>query len=463
MRHHLVILLLLFGAALGTGCATTPKVSEVMQSVPNPPEQPRITSTEGLLSPEQSKAIIERLEHAGHPTDMLERQITVMEAVSKSPLSKGNKATLLIDGPATYAAMFEAIGGAKDHINLESYMFEDVKNGATGQSLSDLLLQKQAAGVQVHLIYDSVGSMGTPGSLFKRLRNGGIQVIEFNPINPLFAHGNWRLTQRDHRKILVVDGKVAITGGVNISEVYSGELFGVKEEKEEEIPWRDTDVQIEGPAVAEFQKLFLDTWQREKGPKLAQRNYFPSPTEQGKALVKVVGNTPGEMNRLTYIMYLTALALAEKYAHLTTAFFVPDHQMIQVLSIAARRNVDVKLILPRNNTSWLALYAGRRHYAELLRAGVKLYEHHTAVLHAKTAVIDGVWSTIGSTNMDFLSFSKNDEVNAIILSRGFSGDMENMFARDLLDCDEIRLETWEHRPFLGRIKEWFAHLFADWL
>ncbi len=455
-------LMLLFSAALGAGCATTPKVIEVMQKVP-PPEHPRISTPEGLLSPGQSKALIERLEHGAEHTDMLSRQLAVMEAVSTSPLSKGNKVMLLIDGPATYAAMFKVIGNAQDHVNLESYIFEDVKDATTGQSLVDLLLQKQAAGISVNLVYDSVGSMGTPAALFKRLRDGGVQVIEFNPINPLLAHGNWRITQRDHRKILIVDGRIAITGGVNISEVYSGELFGVKEEKEEEIPWRDTDVQIEGPAVAEFQKLFLDTWHREKGPKLAEHTYFPTLKEEGNALVKVVGNTPGELNRNTFIMYLSAIAFAENYAHLTTAYFVPDRQMVQVLTDAAGRGVDVKLILPRHSSSWLALNAGRYHYSKLLQAGVKLYERRNAVLHAKTAVIDGVWSTVGSTNMDFLSFTKNDEMNAIILSRQFADEMEKMFIRDLQDCDQIKLEGWKERPLVPRIKEWLGNLFSDWL
>ncbi|HEY6008268.1 MAG TPA: phospholipase D-like domain-containing protein, partial [Geobacteraceae bacterium] len=435
MRLCTNILLFLFGVALGAGCATTPKVADVIQEVPSSSKQPRIASAEGLLSPERSKTLIERLEHTADPTDMLQRQIAVMEAVSRSPLIKGNKVTLLIDGPATYAAMFSAIGDAKDHINLESYVFEDVKSTVTGQSLVDVLLQKQAAGVQVHLIYDSVGSMGTPATLFKRLRDGGVQVIEFNPINPLVAHGQWRLTQRDHRKILIVDGKLAITGGVNISEVYSGELFGVEKEEGEEVPWRDTDVRIEGPAVAEFQKLFLGTWQREKGAKPAERHYFPPLAEEGDALIEVAGSTPGEMNRITFIMYASAIAFAEKYVHLTTAFFVPDRQTVHALTDAAGRGVDVQLVLPRKSSSWLALHAGRYHYSELLQAGVGLCERRNVVLHAKTAVIDGVWSTIGSTNMDFLSSSKNDEVNAIILSRPFAAEMEKMFARDLQDCD----------------------------
>jgi cardiolipin synthase A/B len=463
MMHFFCRLLLFSVAMAGTGCVSTPQVSKVVQEIQTPSEPPQIASAKGFLSPEQSNALIENLKQSVDPTDMLDRQIAVLESVSRSPLVKGNKVTLLVDGPATYAAMFNLVEHAQDHINLESYLFEDIKNSATGETFADLLLRKQAAGIQVHLIYDSVGSMGTPAQLFKRLRDGKIQVVEFNPINPLLAHGKWRLTQRDHRKILVVDGKVVITGGVNISEIYSGELTGVKEEKEEELPWRDTDVQIEGPAVAEFQKLFLDTWHREKGPKLADRHYFPPLKDEGNALIKVVGNTPGEKNRLTFIMYVSAITFAEHYVHLTNAFFVPDRQTVDALTGAAGRGVEVKLILPQHSSSWLALAAGRYHYSELLQAGVKLYERRNAMLHAKTAVIDGAWSTVGSTNMDFLSFSKNDEVNAIVLSRGFADAMENMFIKDLKDCDRIQLEKWQQRPFFSRMKEWFAHLFSGWL
>ena len=303
MKRFFCCLLLYAGVIIGSGCATTPQVSNVVQEVPASPEPPQIASAKGFLSPEQSKALIDKIKHTADPTDMLDRQIAVLESVTKSPLVKGNKVTLLVDGPATQAAIFKLIEAAQDHINLESYIFEDVNNVATGQSLADLLLLKQAAGVRVQLIYDSVGSMGTPAALFKRLRDGGIQVIEFNPVNPLFAHGKWRLTHRDHRKILIVDGKVVITGGINISEVYSGSHTESAKKKAEEIPWRDTDVQIQGPSVAEFQKLFLDTWQRQKGANVADRNYFPLLKEEGNELIQVVGNTPGEMNRITVIMY----------------------------------------------------------------------------------------------------------------------------------------------------------------
>jgi cardiolipin synthase len=446
----------------GGGCATLPNVTETIREAPTSQEPRQIASAKGLLSPKQSKALMERLQRSVDATDMIQRYSAVIESVSESPLTKGNKVTLLVDGPATYVAMFKAVKNARDHINLETYIMEDIED-ETGRKFADLLLQKQADGVQVNLIYDSVGSYTTPAAFFQRLRDGGIQVVEFNPINPLKARGKWRLAKSDHRKILIVDGKIAITGGVNISQVYSSSLSGRGDKEAVQMPWRDTDVQIEGPAVAEFQKLFLDTWQRQEGAILAQGNYFPALKEEGQALVGVLGSTPGEVNRLTFIMYVVAITFAENSLHMTNAYFVPDTQTVEALTDAAKRGVDVRIILPGTTDSSLAQYAGQYYYTDLLKAGVKLYRRRDALLHAKTLVIDGIWSTVGSTNMDFWSFSSNDEVNAVILSREFATEMEKMFDQDLGESDQVRWEDWKRRPLSLKVKEWFSHLFAYWL
>jgi len=446
--------------SLSGGCATLPNVSEMIDEAPTAQEPRQIVSAKGLLSPEKSKAIMERLKRSVDPTDILERHTAVVESVTESPLTKGNKVTLLADGQATYVAMFEAIQNARDHINLESYIIEDDE---TGRKFADLLLQKQAEGIQVNLIYDSVGSFSTPASFFQRLSDGGIQVVGFNPINPLKAREKWGLTHRDHRKILIGDGKVAIIGGINISKVYSSSPFKRKQNEKAPIRWRDTDIQIEGPAVAELQKLFLDTWLKQKGPKLSERNYFPDLKEEGNALVRVVGSTQGQDNRITFIVYVSAITFAEHSIHMTNSYFIPDDQIVKALTDAARRGVDVKIILPGITDSQLALYAQRYHYSGLLKSGVKLYEHSTSLLHAKTAVIDKVWSTVGSTNMDFLSLLNNDEVNAVILNHEFAVEMEKMFVRDLENSRQIKWEEWKERPLLPRIREWFVNLFVQWL
>lgn len=403
---------------------------------------------------------MERLKRSVNPTDVLERHTAVVESVTESPLTKGNRVTLLSDGQATYAAMFKAIKAARDHINLESYIIED---DDTGRKFADLLLQKQAEGIQVNIIYDSLGSMNTPAAYFQRLRDGGINVVEFNPMNPLKAGEKWELINRDHRKILIADGTIAIIGGINISKVYSSNPLKRKKNMKAPIHWRDTDIQVEGPAVAELQKLFLDTWAKQKGPKLAGRNYFPASKEKGTALVRVVGSTPGETNRIPFIMYVSAISFAEHSIHMTNSYFIPDDQIVKALADAAGRGIDVKIILPGITDSSLALHAQRYHYSGLLKAGVKIYEHGTSLLHAKTATVDSVWSTVGSTNMDFLSMLNNDEVNAVILSREFAAGMEKVFAGDLANSRQIQRDEWEKRPYLPRVREWFINLFVRWL
>ncbi len=461
-RLPLSLFIFIFCLLSFTGCATLPKFEDVYRRLDTEREEPpKIIGPHGELAPQISQRVMERLKKQAGPTDILGKHVALVESISESPLAAGNKVTLLIDGPATYAAMFKAIQNAKDHINLETFIFEDDE---MGRRFADLLLQKQSEGVQVNLIYDSLGCLRTPAAFFQRLRDGGISALEYNPINPAKAREKWLLTNRDHRKILVADGKVAFTGGVNISQVYSSSgLSGERRERNIKEAWRDTHVQIEGPAVAELQKLFLDTWTSQKGPEPPKRDYFPPLKREGSDLVEVVGSTPGQENRITYIMYVSGFIYAQNFIHLTNSYFVPDKQTLKALTNAARRGVDVKIILPGASDELTVLYAGRSHYAHLLKNGVKLYEHRDAMVHAKTAVIDGIWSTIGSTNMDLWSFLRNDEVNAIVLGTDFATEMEAMFAKDIAESNQIDLEQWKKRPLGERMKEWIARLLQYWL
>ena len=311
--------------------------------------------------------------------------------------------------------------------------------------------------MQVNILYDSIGSIHTSAAFFERLRKGGIRVVEFNPIK-LLKVGN--LTHRDHRKILIIDGKVVITGGVNISGVYVSSL---SRDEEGHIPWRDTDVQIEGPAVADYQLLFIETWKEQKGPELPGADYLPQLKNRGKDLVLIIANSPGKQNRQTFIAYVSAMIFADRSIHLTNAYFVPDKQTVDALRDAAKRGVDVKIILPKVTDSELALYAGHYYYSDLLEAGVRIFERRFAVLHAKTGVIDGVWSTVGSSNMDFWSFLLNDEVNAVILSNEFAAKMEQMFDEDIDKSDQVKLNEWNQRPLYPRIRELISHLLQHWL
>ena len=250
------------------------KLQKVIQETPTTTESPPvIVAAHRQLSERESRAVLARLSRQTLPTDILERHLAVEEAISSHPLVTGNKVTLLVDGPATYAAMTKAIQEATNHVNFETFTFADDE---AGRNFGRLLLQKEAEGVQVNLIYDSLGSIDTSNVFFRHLRHGGVQTLEFNPVNPLKAPVKWllALTHRDHRKILVADGKVVVTGGVNITKSYSQSSFGSHEKEKDQFAWRDTDVRIEGPAVAEFQRLFLDTWQRKKGPKTFSRGVF---------------------------------------------------------------------------------------------------------------------------------------------------------------------------------------------
>ncbi len=438
-----------------------PDVRPIVHQTPTTEQvPPKVVGPTRPFTAKESRAILEKLKRQTLPTDILERHIAVEEAISGRPLVAGNRVKLLIDGPDTYSAMFKAIQNAKDHIDFETFIFEADE---VGRSYADILSQKAAENVQVNLMYDSIGSFGTPAAFFSHLRNQGIHVLEFNPVKVLPPFGLSALTHRDHRKILVVDGTVAFTGGVNISNVYSVGLSGSIRKESGKVAWRDTDIQVEGPAVAEFQNLFMDTWKSENGPELRKGNYFPKLKREGNELVRVIGSTKGKENRDTYMTYVSAISFASESIHLTNAYFVPDEQMIRALSDAVKRGVDVKIILPAKSDSNLTLNAGRSHYSRLLKSGVKLYERRSAILHSKTAVIDRIWSSVGSTNMDLWSFLRNEEVNAVILGRDFAEQMEAMFGKDLADSDQITLKEWKKRSLAQRVKEKISRSVAYWL
>jgi cardiolipin synthase len=439
------------------GCSSLPTIVPDMEW--RPPQAVQLEGARGPLSSSQSKAILDRLKSRSKETNIFDRHMALEAAIVGSPLVVGNKVVLLQDGPATFEAMFTAIRNAKQHINLETYIIEDDE---VGNRFADALIDKQVQGVQVNLIYDSVGAIKTPKAFFKRLTDSGIKVLEFNPINPLKAKKGWNVNQRDHRKLLIVDGQTAFVGGINISSVYSSGSFVQQAgaSREEKVPWRDTHMQVEGPVVGEFQKLFLATWEKQKGDQLAAETYLPQLSNKGREVVRAIGSSPDEPYTLIYATLISAISSAETGVYLTNAYFVPDPQLLAALKDAAQRNVDVKIILPSHSDSSLVFHVGRSFYEELLSAGVKIYERRDALLHAKTALIDGVWSTIGSTNLDWRSFLHNDEVNAVILGQEFGAQMQAMFDKDLASSNAITLEQWNQRSISMRLKELAARMWA---
>jgi cardiolipin synthase len=463
------------------GCGTLPTINPDMAL--HSSKSIKMEGARGPLSNQQSKAILAKLQNGADDTNIFDRHLAIEQDVGDSPLMVGNKVELLVDGPATYESMFAAIAQATDTIDMETFILEP---DDIGQRFVDALLQKQLEGVQVNLIYDSVGSLNTPKSFFQPLVDAGAHVVEYNPINPLNTRKGWELNERDHRKLLVIDGKIAYVGGINISSVYSSGSFGSafassssnkrrkesledhaedgkQTKKSDGLAWRDTHLRMEGPVVGEFQKLFMTSWEKQKGEPLENHDYFPASVTAGRDVVRAIGSTPDDPFSLMYVTLISAINSAESQIYITNAYFVPDKQMLAALKEAAGRGVDVRLLLPSRTDSNLVFYASHSYYDELLEAGVKIYERQDALLHAKTAMIDGVWSTVGSSNMDWRSFLNNQEINAVILGQDFADRMQALYEKDLEDSKQITLSEWEHRSLLMRLKETGARLWARFL
>ena len=442
------------------GCNSLPRfVPDVSRNAAKPIH---MVGTHGALSKAQSKAILDRIKANASDDNLLDQHLAIEEAIVGSPLVIGNKVTLLHDGSDTYRDMLSAIALAKDHINLETYIFDD---DDIGKLFAKALIEKQSQGVQVNVIRDSVGTSTTPNLFFKQLEDAGINVLEFNPINPMAARKDWSLNQRDHRKLLIIDGEIVFMGGINISSVHSGSSFRkpLKAREETVLAWRDTDIKIQGAVVAEFQKLFIATWEKQKGNPLASKNYYPPLVNAGKDVVRAIGSSSDDTASVIYVALLSAINTAKISVQLTNAYFVPDIQLLTVLKDAAARGVNVTLILPSQTDSWLALHAGRAHYSDLLKAGIKIYQRQGVMLHSKTALIDGVWATVGSTNLDWRSFLHNDELNSVVLGKEFGDQVQAMFDKDLAASEPVKLEDWIRRPIDIHLKEVIARLWEYWL
>jgi cardiolipin synthase len=365
----------------------------------------------------------------------------------------GNRVELLVDGPATHRAMNAAMAAARDHINLETYILED---GEVGDRLARLLEKKAAAGVKVSVLYDGVGSLRTPKEYFERLEKAGIRTCAFNPARKVSKVNN-----RDHRKILVVDGRIAFTGGVNVSEAYASSSITARRRQENEETkakegWRDTQVRVEGPVVAQFQRAFIDAWLLQDCGPSTEARHFPALEPLGDKHARLVKADPQARESEMYGELLKAIDRAERRVWLSFGYFVPDPRTKSTLLAAARRGVDVRLVLPGFSDFWAPVQAGRSHYDELLAAGVRIYEWREALMHAKTAVIDSRWSSVGSTNLDWRSFVHNYEADLIVLDPGFAAGMEKRFQLDLEAATAIERDVWRERGIGARVKEWVA-------
>lgn len=462
-RRFLLVSLLAVYCALGTSCAIQDADESASRGAP-PVVAPPVVAKQQVLPAEEAAQLLDAAlkEYADDPA--VEALVNAVRSASSAPLTAGNEVRPLIDGPQTFAAIEEAVKAATHHVHVETFIYDD---DALGQQFAQLLAAKRRQGVEVRVLYDSVGSMETDPKFFDTLRRDGIEVREFRPMNPAKTPLIWKIQNRDHRKILVVDGRIAFTGGINVSGTYSSSSSSKPgPDRGIEDGWRDTHIQIKGPAVAQLQELFIENWERAgEGPSFCcAPEHFPRNPPAGKHLVTIVANDSDESDdRSLYATYLAAFKQSSSRLWITHAYFAPNDDLLEAMTEAAERGVDVRLIAPGFTDSNVILYATRSTYARLLKGGVRIYERNDALLHAKSVVIDGTVSIVGSANLDMRSFIHNDEANAIIISRDFGAEMERIFERDVQAAHALDLDTWQQRPFMERLREVSSKLLWYWL
>ena len=369
------------------------------------------------------------------------------------PLVDGNSTTTLVNGQQIFPAMLEAIRGAKRTINFETYVYW---RGKVGQEFTDALCDRASNGVKVHLVIDPCGSDKIDPNYLKRMRDCGIKVVEYHHLKWYDWTSAQKLNNRTHRKLLVVDGEVGFTGGVGIADEWDGNADSPDH-------WRDTHYKITGPAVAQLQAAFADNWMGSTGEVLDGDEYFPELKETGHHREQVFKSSPQGGSESMELLYLLSLASAQKNIRLCSAYFVPDDLTIRALLDARRRGVSVQIIVPgRRIDEKLVRRASRARWGELLKAGVEIYEYQPTMYHVKQMIIDGLWVSIGSANLDNRSFRLNAEANLNVMDRDFAQEQIRVFEDDLKQSKQITYEHWQHRSANQKMFESFATFFG-WL
>lgn len=380
--------------------------------------------------------------------DVLEKKnlIRLLLNNSDSLLTTGNQLHILNNGDETFNAIFKAIKSAKHHIHLEYYIFE---NDKIGSQLKKLLIDKSREGVEVRIIVDDVGSWDLKERFFEELRENGIEIYPFMEVR--FPRLTSRVNFRNHRKILIVDGKIGFTGGVNIADRY---IHG----KPKIGPWRDTHLQITGDAVATMQVVFAADWYFVINENLTGEKYFRPLTEENGTAVQISASGPDSDWENIEQAYLSAILSARKYVYLTSPYLMPPQTLVSALKTAALSGVDVRLIIPEKSDAITPKWCSFSYVEQFLEAGIKIYFYQKGFIHSKTLMIDDVFSTIGTTNLDFRSLETNFEINAFIYERKFTRLMLKHFIHDLRDSREIKLAEWEKRPWHFKLRESLAHI-----
>lgn len=377
-------------------------------------------------------------------------------AHTDSEFVAGNRVEILLNGDGTFPRMLEAIRGARRSVTVEQYFFGP---GPIADDFVNALAERCRNGVKVHLLLDSVGAKGIPDPLAALLESSGCELEWFRPLHPTRFLTPWELFEynnRTHRRILVVDGEVGFTGGYGISEAWMGD--GAHPDV-----WRDTNVEVRGPVVRQLQGAFVQDWWATTDTALVGDDYFPALEPAGGVTAEVVESSPGAGTSPSYMMFFLAITAARRSIYVTNPYFVIDDAMKDAFIAAAHRGVQVVVLVPGRLEHELTRvdqnlvhYAGRGELGDLLAGGVRVFEYKAALLHAKTMTVDGIWSTVGSTNLDPRSFNLNDEINLTILDEGVTKQLEDAFWRDVAISPEVTYEDWQSRGLKQRFFELFA-------
>jgi cardiolipin synthase A/B len=373
-------------------------------------------------------------------------------ALPSAPMAPGNRLDILENGGAIFPAMVAAIASARQTVNFEGYIFW---SGEVGTLFRDALVERAAHGVAVRVLLDAVGSSGSHLNAedVELMRKAGCRVEFFHSKKPWMV---WVLNHRNHRRILVVDGRIGFTGGVGFADQWLGNADAHEH-------WRDTQVRVEGPAVRGLQRSFQENWSEVTGEPLLGDEFFPALVPVGSASVAVVPSSPLAAMSGASRVYAVSLAAASKELWIANSYFLPDDATEALLVAAARRGVDVRVIVPsdEHNDVPATRAAGRSGFGPLLEGGVKIFEYQPTMFHLKTMVVDGAFSTVGSANFDDRSFHLNEEINLFVYDAPFAALMRERFQHDLLQCRPYTLAMWKARSVKQRVTEWLAGPFRS--
>jgi len=366
---------------------------------------------------------------------------------SKALLTQHNRVDILNDGLATFEAMLSALERAEHHIHLDFFKIADDE---IGNQVRRILVRKAREGVKVRIIYDDVGSWHLTRRYIRTLREAGAEILPFMPVR--FPYFTSKVNFRNHRKILVIDGKVGFVGGLNIADKY---LKGTRR-----FPfWRDTHLRLEGEAVRSLQTVFITDWYFVSGEIITHRKkYFPDYQVEETNYVQITASGPDSDWANIMQAFFVAITNARKNIYITTPYFSPNESILTALVTAALRGVDVRIILPYYSDSTVSYWNSVSYVTELLEAGIRVFLYKKGFIHAKLLMVDGTFSTVGSANMDMRSFDIDFEVNALIYSRKITARLESTFEEDMKNSVEVNFRSWKERPRRKKIMESLARM-----